>query len=148
MHSDPDRISRSRTESCAARQCSRGGSYAEPENSPWSVAGFYGTARPSAVSGNDARRRTVDLEDTFETATRAAGADLSSISRLGWRDSDHNLHHVHGTATDRIHVGNRRCAAIAHAHPTAHSSCNHAILVGRGAARDCCCYWVPRVCPH
>src|SRR5947207_11907743 len=72
MHSDPDRISRSGTESCAARRCSPGGSYAEPENSAWSVAGFYGTARPSAASGNDARRRFVDLEDTFETATRSA----------------------------------------------------------------------------
>jgi len=45
---------------------------------------------------------------------------------------DHDFYHVHGAATDRLHVAKRRRASPADANPAADSSRDHHVLVDRG----------------
>src|SRR5438552_1414118 len=83
MHSDSDLCSWGRTKDQQSRCYSARASQTGPENSAWSVTGFYRAARPFAASGNDARRGIVDSGKTVEAAARPTNdpRTASSIDR-------------------------------------------------------------------
>src|SRR5947207_12953661 len=68
------------TEERQSRCYSARASQTGPENSAWSVTGFYRAARPFAASGNDARRGIVDSGKTVEAAARPTNDPRSAPS--------------------------------------------------------------------
>src|SRR4030095_3914996 len=73
-------------------------------------------------------RKTFDAGERF-ARSRATSADLSGFSRGRRGRVDHDLHYLHGPATDGIHGADRRHAPPADTDFDASSSLDHDLLV-------------------